>query len=47
MSPISLNQKNLSKLPLDIVKIPRYNRNDIKATIVHLGVGGDISITIL
>nr|WP_321410506.1 mannitol dehydrogenase family protein [uncultured Carboxylicivirga sp.] len=35
---IVLNQENLSKLPPN-VKIPSYNRDKVKTSIVHIGVG--------
>lgn len=41
MSSMMLNQQNLNQLPSNIVEIPKYNRNDIKPTIVHVGVGGN------
>lgn len=37
--PISLNQKNLSRLPRDIAR-PTYDRGRLTAGIVHVGVGG-------
>ena len=37
-SSIALNQKNLSSLPLN-VKIPNYDRDKVKTSIVHVGVG--------
>ena len=36
---MKLNQKNLS-VAADFLKIPTYNRNEIKSGIVHVGVGG-------
>ncbi|WP_372773876.1 mannitol dehydrogenase family protein [Mangrovibacterium sp.] len=35
---IALNQENLSKLPAN-VKVPSYNRDQVKTSIVHIGVG--------
>ena len=37
-SSIALNQKNLSSLPLN-VRRPTYNRDKVKTSIVHVGVG--------
>lgn len=36
---ISLNQKNLRQLPSS-VKVPSYNRSELRTGIVHVGVGG-------
>lgn len=36
---ISLNQKNLTNLPSNVV-VPTYDRSKLKAGIVHIGVGG-------
>ncbi|MGQ1891064.1 mannitol dehydrogenase family protein [Thermophagus sp. OGC60D27] len=35
---IALNQENLRRLPPN-VKVPSYNRNEVKTSIVHIGVG--------
>ena len=35
----SLNQQNLADLPASIAR-PGYDRSDLKAGIVHIGVGG-------
>ena len=37
-STVALNQENLGSLPPN-VKIPSYNRDEVKTTIVHIGVG--------
>lgn len=37
-SSIALNQENLKRLSPNI-KVPSYNRNDVKTSIVHIGVG--------
>jgi mannitol 2-dehydrogenase len=36
---MKLNQKNLTEVA-EFLKIPTYNRNEIKSGIVHIGVGG-------
>ncbi|TWU35732.1 Mannitol 2-dehydrogenase [Novipirellula aureliae] len=38
-SPMKLNQENLSQLPRDIMR-PTYDRRQLTAGIVHVGVGG-------
>jgi mannitol 2-dehydrogenase len=35
---IALNQENLAALPIN-VKVPTYNRDQVKTSIVHIGVG--------
>ncbi|MGI9526761.1 MAG: mannitol dehydrogenase family protein [Weeksellaceae bacterium] len=37
-STITLNQENLKNLPAN-VKVPTYNRDNVKTSIVHIGVG--------
>ena len=39
MSALSLNNSTLSSFPTSI-SVPRYNRQSLKAGIVHVGVGG-------
>lgn len=39
ITTIPLNQENLSKLPESFV-VPKYDRSQLKASIVHIGVGG-------
>ncbi|MBK1833207.1 mannitol dehydrogenase family protein [Roseibacillus ishigakijimensis] len=37
--PYRLNQKNLSQLPVDL-RVPSYDRSQVRAGIMHIGVGG-------
>lgn len=39
MSKEILSKSTLNKLPID-VKVPKYNRDDVKVGIFHFGVGG-------